>query len=110
MELEKLINADIKAAMLAKDSQKLAALRAIKAAILLAKTDKKSGGDDIAEEAEMQILKRLVKQRKESAALYTETGRDDLVKEELFQASVIEAYLPEQLSEEIIREEVKKDH
>lgn len=102
MSLEKSINNDIKATMLAKDKRTLEALRAVKAAILLAKTDKGASGN-IAEDVEMKILQKLVKQRKESAELYKSQGRDDLTTEELFQVSVIEKYLPEQMSEEEIK-------
>lgn len=102
MSLEKSINNDIKAAMLSKDKRTLEALRAVKAAILLAKTDKGASGN-IAEDVEIRILQKLVKQRKESAELYKSQGRDDLTAEELFQVSVIEKYLPEQMSEEEIK-------
>jgi len=98
MSLEQTINSDIKAAMLAKDKKKLKALRAIKSAILLAKTDKGSSGD-IAEDVEMKILQKLVKQRKDSAELYKSQGRNDLFEEENFQLSVIEKYLPKQINE-----------
>jgi uncharacterized protein YqeY len=107
MSLENKINEEIKTAMRQKDSKKLEALRAIKAAILLEKTSKGSGGS-IEEKAEMKILQKLVKQRKESAALYTEKGRKELADEELFQASIIETFLPEQLSTAEIEEKVKK--
>ncbi len=107
MSLENTINQDIKAAMLAKDKKTLEALRAVKAAILLAKTDK-GGGGNIAEDAEMKILQKLVKQRKESAELYKQQGRDDLFEEETFQMSVIEKYLPEQMSEDEIRKVVRE--
>ncbi len=100
MSLSNTINADIKAAMLAKEKEKLEALRAIKSAILLANTEKNAG--DLSEEDEIKLLKRLVKQRKESAATYTEAGRNDLAEKEEFQASLIETYLPEQLGEEEI--------
>ncbi|MCD4788787.1 MAG: GatB/YqeY domain-containing protein [Bacteroidales bacterium] len=105
MSLEKSINNDIKAAMLSKDKRTLEALRAVKAAILLAKTDKGASGN-IAEDVEIRILQKLVKQRKESAELYKSQGRDDLTAEELFQVSVIEKYLPEQMSEEEIKKVV----
>ncbi len=107
MSLTDKINQDIKAAMLAKESKKLEALRAVKAALLLAKTEKKSGGE-VTEMAEMQILQRLIKQRKESAELYKSQKRDDLAEEEEFQAAVINEYLPEQMDEETITREVKK--
>jgi len=103
MSLENKINEDIKAAMMARDKRKLEALRAVKSAILLAKTDKGSEGK-VAEDTEMKILQKLVKQRKESADLYETQGRKDLAEEESFQVSVIEKYLPEQLDENKIRE------
>ncbi len=98
MALETQIMADIKAAMLARDQKKLEALRAIKAQLLLEKT--KGSSDEISEAAELSLLQKLVKQRKESAAIYTENGRQELADEELFQASVIEAYLPKPISDE----------
>jgi len=107
MSLENKINEEIKAAMRHKDSKKLAALRAIKAAILLEKTSKGAGGE-IEEGVEMKILQKLVKQRKESAELYKEKGRDELAEEENFQASVIEKFLPSQLSHEEIEEKVRE--
>jgi uncharacterized protein YqeY len=102
MSLEKFINDDIKTAMLAKDKRKLEALRAVKAAIILAKTDKGSTGE-IAEDTEMKILQKLVKQRKESAAIYKQQGRNDLAEEESFQLTIIEKYLPEQMTENEVR-------
>ena len=103
MELEKMINEDIKQAMLTKDSRKLEALRAIKAALLLEKTSKDHSSGEIPESVEMSLLQKLVKQRKESAKVYVDGGRKDLADEELFQARIIEKYLPKQLSEEEIR-------
>jgi len=103
MELENKINADIKQAMIAKESQKLEALRAIKAALLLAKTSKDSSGGELSEETGMKIIQKLVKQRKESAGIYKTSGRNDLAELELFQASVIETYLPKQMSEDDIQ-------
>jgi len=70
--------------------------------VLLAKTDKGAEGD-IAEDIEMKILQKLVKQRKDSAELYNSQGRTDLAEEENFQLSIIEKYLPEQMSEEDVR-------
>lgn len=102
MSLEITINAEIKQAMLAKDRRKLEALRAIKAALLLAKTGKDVSGGEIPESVELQTLKRLVKQRKESAAIYKESGRNELEEEELYQAAIIEAFLPTQASPEEI--------
>jgi uncharacterized protein YqeY len=101
MTLEERINADIKAAMLAKERRKLDALRAIKSAVLLLKTN--GSGEAISEEAEIACLQKLVKQRKESAELYKQQNRMDLYEDEAFQQAVIEAYLPEQMSEEEIR-------
>ena len=106
MTLEERINADIKAAMLAKERKKLDALRAVKSAILLLKTN--GSGDAISEEAEIACLQKLVKQRKESAELYKPQNRMDLYEDEAFQQAVIEAYLPEQMSEEEIRTELQK--
>ncbi len=111
MSLELKIGDDIKAAMLARDAKKLEALRAIKAALLLEKT-KEGGGDAINEATELKILQKLVKQRRESAEIYGNANRADLAEKELFEASVIEKYLPSQLSEaevtEIIRELISK--
>lgn len=106
MTLEERINADIKAAMLAKERKKLDALRAVKSAILLLKTN--GSGDAISQEAEIACLQKLVKQRKESAELYKQQNRMDLYEDEAFQQAVIEAYLPEQVSEEEIRTELQK--
>jgi uncharacterized protein YqeY len=107
MSLEQQINDDIKAAMLSKDKKKLDALRAVKSAILMAKTDKGSSGE-VAADAEMKILQKLVKQRKDSAELYSSQGRDDLAADEIFQLEVIEKYLPEQMSEDEIRKAVEE--
>jgi hypothetical protein len=106
MTLAEKINEDIKKAMLAKDAKKLDALRAIKSGLLILKTGK-GGGDEIPEDLEMGLLKKLVKQRKESAAIYREKGRAELADEEEFQAGIIETYLPEQISGEELREIVK---
>jgi len=108
MSLAEKINDDIKQAMLARDKRKLEALRAIKASLLLAKTGKDMSSGEIPETIEMQLLQRLVKQRKESAQIYKEQKRDDLMEEEMFQASIIEAYLPQQMSEEEITAVVKE--
>lgn len=97
MSLAEIINSDIKKSMLAKDVKKLEALRAIKAGLLLAKTGKDRSSGEIPETVEMQLLQKLVKQRKDSAALYKEQNREDLVEDELFQAAIIEAYLPQQM-------------
>lgn len=99
------INEDIKSAMKAKDKPKLEALRAIKSALLLAATEKGAGDSD--EAAEMKMLQKLVKQRKDSADIYTKEGREDLAEAELVQLAIIENYLPEQMSEAEIAAEVK---
>lgn len=105
MSLTDQINQDIKAAMIAKEKDKLEALRAIKSALLLEAT---KGEGEVTEEAEISILQRLLKQRRESAQVYKEQGREDLADPEEFQAGIIEAYMPEQMSEEEVRAEVKK--
>lgn len=99
MNLEEQINADIKAAMLAKDSAKLEGLRAIKSAILLMKTSPEGNTPD----TEMKALQKMVKQRRETAELYISQQREDLASVELAQAAVIEAYLPKQMSEDEIK-------
>lgn len=103
MELEQLINNDIKQAMLAKDMRKLNALRAIKAALLLEKTGKDVSSGIIPESVEIKLLQKLVKQRRESAAIYSSQGRSDLADEEVYQSGIIEAYLPSQVSEDEIK-------
>ncbi len=108
MSLEITINDDIKQAMLARDKRKLEALRAIKAALLLEKTGSGVGSVEVPESIEFKLLQKLVKQRKESAILYKEQNRADLVEDEIYQASIIEKYLPEQISEEEITEIIKK--
>ena len=103
MELEKLINDDIKQAMLARDKEKLEALRAIKAALLLEKTGKDASSGEIPESVELKMLQKLVKQRKESALIYVQQGRQDLADQEIFQATIIEKYLPTQMDEEEVK-------
>jgi uncharacterized protein YqeY len=107
MELEKLINNDIKTAMLARDANKLEALRAIKAALLLEKTKEGTTGE-IPESVELILLQKLVKQRKESGGVYQAAGREDLATKEFFEASIIEKYLPQQISEEEITAIIRK--
>lgn len=107
MSLEQRINDDIKAAMLAREKQKLEALRAVKSAILLAKTQK-GAGEEIEEEGEIKILKQLVKQRQDSVEMYKQQNRQDLYEEEKFQLDVINAYLPQMMSEEEIEATVKQ--
>ena len=107
MSLAEIINDDIKKTMLARDSRKLEALRAIKAALLIAKTGKDAGSGEIPEDIELQLLQRLVKQRKESAEIYISQNRPDLAEDEQFQSSIIEAYLPEQMSPDELRNIIK---
>jgi uncharacterized protein YqeY len=102
MSLEQQINNDIKAAMLAKEKEKLNALRAIKSAILLLKTEK-GGSAELTTEAEMGLIQKLVKQRKESAELYKSQNRQDLYDEEMAQYEVIAQYLPKQMSVDEIK-------
>jgi len=98
MSLSSNIMDEIKTAMKAKDTVALEALRAVKSAILLAQTE--SGAkEEISEDEEIKILQKLVKQRKDSAAIYVEQGRADLAEPELLQSAVIERFLPAQLSE-----------
>ena len=107
MGIENSINNDIKKAMLAKEKEKLEALRAVKTSLLLEKTKKGGGHEEVADEVALGILQRLIKQRRESADIYLSQNRKDLADSELFQVSVIEAYLPAQLSEEAIIAELK---
>ena len=106
MRLEEKIQQDIKAAMLAKEREKLESLRAIKAAILLAKTA--DGSESIADDALVKIIQKLVKQRKVTAVIYKEQNRPELAEKELMEASYMEVYLPKQLSEEELTAEIKK--
>lgn len=107
MSLQDKVMTEMKAAMRAKDANKLEALRAVKSAILLAQTDA-GGKDGLNEDEELKLLQKLVKQRKESAAIYKEQGREDLAQPELDQAEVIEQFLPEQMSEEEIEKEIER--
>ncbi len=107
MSLELQINADIKSAMLAKEKAKLESLRAIKAAILLAKTAEGGAKDEIADEVVTKIIIKLVKQRKESAVIYTEQNRPELAAQELSEAGFMEVYLPKQMSEEELTAAIK---
>ena len=106
MSLELKINDDIKAAMLARNAEKLEALRAVKAALLLEKAKEGATGE-IGEETELKILQKLVKQRRESADIYSQANRPDLAQKERYDASIIETYLPQQMSEGEITEAVK---
>jgi len=107
MSLEEKINNDIKAAMMAKDKNRLEALRAVKSAILIAKTEK-GHTDTISSDAEMKLLQKQVKQRKESAEIYQQQNRPELAEKEIAEAKVIEEYLPKMLSDAELTVEVKK--
>ena len=106
MNLFDQISEDIKKAMLAREKVRLEALRGIKKEFLEAKTAKGAGGE-LNDDTAMKILIKMVKQRKESAAIYTENNRPDLAENELAEAAVIEEYLPKQLSQEELEAEVK---
>lgn len=106
MALEDLINSGIKTAMLAKDEASLRALRAVKSAILLAKTS--GAGGNVTESEELKILQKLVKQRRESVEIYEKQGRDDLAKTEREEIAVIEKFLPAQMGENELRAELTK--
>ena len=101
MTLTEKINGDLKEAMKAKDKVKLESLRAIKAALLMAATEK--GASESSEELELKMLQKLVKQRKDAATIYTEQGRDDLAQPELDQVAIIEKYLPEQMGDDEVK-------
>ena len=101
MSLQQNVMTALKEAMKAKDTVALEALRAVKSAILLAKTESGSK-DELSESEELKLLQKLVKQRKDSAAIYKEKGREDLAAPEIAQAEVIEQFLPAQLGEDEI--------
>lgn len=105
MSLETRITADMKTAMKAKDKVALRGIRAIKSAILLAKTD--GSGNELDDATEIKMLQKLVKQRKDSLAIYTEQGREDLAQTEREEIEVIERYLPAQLGEAELTERIK---
>lgn len=101
MNLAEQINGDLKTAMKEKNKVKLESLRAIKSALLLASTEK--GAQESTEEAELKLLQKLVKQRKDAATIFQNEGRTELAEAELEQVAIIEAYLPEQMSEEEVQ-------
>lgn len=107
MSLEQKIMADLKTAMLAKDEKSLRSLRAIKAAILLAKTSEGAGGE-LKEDDEIKLLQKLVKQRKDSLEIYQQQNRTDLSQKEQEEIDVIEKFLPKQFSAEELQLEIKK--
>ena len=105
MSLQKQIMEELKMAMKSKDAVALQALRAVKSAFLLAKTET-GAGDDLTEDQEMKIIQKQVKQRKDSAAIFIDQGRQDLADPELAEIAVLEKFLPEALSEEAIEKVV----
>ena len=107
MNLEQKIMAELKTAMLAKDEAALRSLRAVKAAILLAKTSEGAGGELKAED-KIKLLQKLLKQRKDSLEIFEQQKRDDLAKKEKEEIAVIEKFLPQQLSPEEIKAELVK--
>ena len=107
MELEKQIQADMVAAMKAKETVRLASLRAIKAEILLAKTAE-GGTGEVSDQDIVKLIQKLVKQRKESAQQYNDAGRPELAENEMAEAAAMEVYLPKQLSEAEVETELVK--
>ena len=105
MSLEQKIMGELKTAMLAKDEKALRSLRAIKAAILLAKTSEGAGGE-LKEDDEIKMLQKLVKQRKDSLEIYEQQNRTDLAQKEKEEIEIIEKFLPTQLSVDELRSEV----
>ena len=107
MNLEQKIMPELKAAMLAKDEKSIRSLRAIKAAIIVAKTAEGAGGE-LKEDDEVKLLQKLVKQRRDSLDIFTQQNRTDLAEKEREEIEVIERFLPKQLSVEELRDEVQK--
>ncbi len=107
MSLEQKIMTDLKAAMIAKDEAALRSLRAVKAAILLAKTSEGAGGE-LKEEDEIKLLQKLVKQRKDALEIFQQQNRTDLAQKEQEEIAVIEKFLPKQLSPDEIKEVLTK--
>lgn len=107
MNLEEKINADLKAAMLAKEEATVRSLRAVKSAIIIAKTDKGAAGS-LTPDTEIKLLQKLVKQRKESAEIYQQQNREDLAKSELEEIAVIEKYLPQQMGEVEVKTQLQE--
>lgn len=106
MNLEQKINQDLKEAMKAKDQAALRGIRAIKSAILLLKTD--GSGKEIDEAAEIKLLQKLIKQRKDSLEIYEKQNRPDLAQKEREEIEVISRYLPEQMSPEELEAALKE--
>ncbi len=106
MSLTDQINNDIKTAMKARDTKKLTALRDIKSKILLEATS--GAGTEVSDEAASKIVMKLYKQRMDTYNLYVKEGREDLAEDELFEAKVIEAYMPQLMSEDEVRKVVQE--
>ncbi|MBS1577214.1 MAG: GatB/YqeY domain-containing protein [Bacteroidetes bacterium] len=106
MGLEQKIMAELKTAMLAKDEKTMRSLRAVKAAIILAKTAEGSGGE-LKEEDEIKLLQKLVKQRKDSLEIFQQQNRTDLAQKEQEEIDVIEKFLPKQLSADELKKELQ---
>lgn len=107
MSLEQKVMADLKTAMLAKDEAALRGLRAIKAAIIIAKTAEGAGGE-LKEEDEMKMLQKLIKQRKDSLEIFQQQKRADLAQKEEQEIAVIEKFLPKQLDGEELKQILSK--
>lgn len=107
MNLEQKTMAELKTAMLAKDEKATRALRAIKAAIILAKTAEGAGGE-LKEADEIKMLQKMVKQRKDSLEIYQQQSRSDLAQKEQEEIEVIEKFLPKQFTDEELRSEISK--
>jgi uncharacterized protein YqeY len=107
MSLEQKIMPELKTAMLAKDEKTVRSLRAIKAAIIIAKTAEGAGGE-LKEEDEVKLLQKLVKQRKDSLDIFTQQNRNDLAVKEREEIEVIEKFLPVQLSPEELKTEISR--
>ncbi|MCP4521875.1 MAG: GatB/YqeY domain-containing protein [Cytophagales bacterium] len=105
MSLRKQVEADMKKAMLAKEKDKLKALRAIKSLILLA--EKEENVETLTEEQEVKLLLKAVKQRKDSAEIYEQQNREDLKAVEVFEANIIEEYLPKMMDEAEVKEAIQ---
>lgn len=107
MSLKQQIDADVKEAMKARDQDRLRALRAVKSMILLEETKEGTSGGDLKPEDEIKLLSKAVKQRKDSADIYRQQGRADLLATEEAEIAVIEKYLPQQLTEDELRTQVQ---
>jgi len=105
MALEQRIMTDLKEAMKAKDQAALRTIRAVKAALLLQKTD--GSGSEMTDEMEIKLIQKLAKQRQDSLDIYKEQGRDDLAQTEAEELEVLKRYLPEQLSEDALEKEIE---